>query len=224
MQGYLTTIGTRAPDKGPSILAARPTDRPARRAVTEEIASLSQGILQRVAAGDASAINECVDTYGDLIWSLARRFLRSQEDAEDVVQEVYIDLWSHAGRFDPSKGSETTFVATIARRRMIDRLRKITRQPVSAGDVAEMGDVLEDYRAVDAAAESDVEKAQAVIQGLKPQQQEVLRLSIYEGYSHGDIAELMEMPLGTVKTLLRRGLIKIRDELNSVEPGREALS
>lgn len=190
----------------------------------EETASLSQGILQRVAAGDASAINECVDTYGDLIWSLARRFLRSQEDAEDVVQEVYIDLWSHAGRFDPAKGSETTFVATIARRRMIDRLRKITRQPVSAGDVAEMGDILEDHRAVDAAAESDVEKAQTVIKGLKPQQQEVLRLSIYEGYSHGDIAELMEMPLGTVKTLLRRGLIKIRDELNSVEPGREALS
>ena len=186
---------------------------------------VSQGILQRIAAGDQNAISECVDAYGDLIWSIARKMLRSHEDAEDVVQEVYIDLWSHAGRFDPSKGSETTFVATIARRRLIDRVRKIMRQPAVMGDVTEMGDVLESPHSLDAAA-ADVERADRAISGLKPQQQDVLRMSIYEGYSHGDIATRLDMPLGTVKTLLRRGLIKIREELETNEggQGQEALT
>jgi len=187
---------------------------------------VSQSILQRIAAGDQNAITECVDAYGDLIWSIARKMLRSHEDAEDVVQEVYIELWSHAGRFDPSKGSETTFVATITRRRLIDRVRKITRQPAANEDVTEMADVLEAPQVLDAAAEADVELAGRVIAELKPRQQEVLRMSIYEGYSHGDIATQLDMPLGTVKTLLRRGLIKIREELQGVGggPSREALT
>jgi RNA polymerase sigma factor (sigma-70 family) len=180
---------------------------------------VSQGILQRIAAGDQAAIAECVDAYGDLIWSIARKMLRSHEDAEDVVQEVYIDLWSHAGRFDPSKGSETTFVATIARRRLIDRVRKISRQPAYTDDVTEMGDVLEAPQSVDAGQAADVERADRVISGLKPKQQEVLRMSIYEGYSHGDIATRLDMPLGTVKTLLRRGLIRIREELETTGGG-----
>ena len=187
---------------------------------------VSQGILQRIAAGDQSAISECVDSYGDLIWSIVRKMLRSQEDAEDVVQEVYIDLWSHAGRFDPAKGSETTFVATIARRRLIDRIRKLSRQPAYTEDVSEMGDVLEAYQPVDAAGEADVDRADAVISSFKPTQQDVLRMSIYEGYSHGDIATQLDMPLGTVKTLLRRGLIKIREELGTAQDGagQEALT
>lgn len=185
---------------------------------------MSQGILQRIAAGDPNAISECVDAYGDLIWSIARKMLRSHEDAEDVVQEVYIDLWSHAGRFDPGKGSETTFVATIARRRLIDRVRKITRQPAVMEDVTEMGDVLESPQPLDAAAAADVDRADRAISGLRPQQQDVLRMSLYEGYSHGDIATRLDMPLGTVKTLLRRGLIKIREELETGggDQGQEA--
>ena len=225
MQGYPTTSepGRPYPAGGKPVARRMPRRSPVEvsgygrgREASQDV---SQGILQRIAAGDQAAISECVDAYGDLIWSIARKMLRSHEDAEDVVQEVYIDLWSHAGRFDPNKGSETTFVATIARRRLIDRVRKITRQPTYMEDVTEMGDVLEAPQAMDAGQEADVERADRVISGLKPQQQEVLRMSIYEGYSHGDIATRLDMPLGTVKTLLRRGLIRIREELETTGGG-----
>jgi len=95
----------------------------------EAATPLPDSILQRIAAGDQQAVSECIDTYSDLIWSLARRFLRSQQDAEDVVQDIFIELWSSADRFDPAKAGETTFVAMIARRRIIDRIRKLGRQP-----------------------------------------------------------------------------------------------
>ena len=229
MQGYSTAtdLGGSRPqgDERPGRRMRRAGDARARayaRSQRQDRGSeqeVSQGILQRIAAGEQAAITECVDAYGDLIWSIARKMLRSHEDAEDVVQEVYIDLWSHAGRFDPSKGSETTFVATIARRRLIDRVRKISRQPAYMDDVTEMGDVLEAPQRMDAGQEADVERADRVISGLKPKQQEVLRMSIYEGYSHGDIATRLDIPLGTVKTLLRRGLIRIREELETTGGG-----
>ncbi len=230
MQGYPTATKTwrQPPQPAPGTKRAAPRrSRGRQRARARQTLQnrpteqdVSEGILQRIAAGDQSAIAECVTAYGDLIWSIARKMLRSYEDAEDVVQEVYIDLWSHAGRFDPAKGSETTFVATIARRRLIDRVRKISRQPAYTEDVTEMGDVLQAHQAVDAAGEVDVDRADRVISNLKPTQRDVLRMSIYEGYSHGDIATQLDMPLGTVKTLLRRGLIKIREELETTGGGQ----
>ncbi len=205
-------------------IASRMTslDRPGSAVMTRSV--LNQGILQRIAAGNPAAVQECVDAYGDLIWSLARKMLRAHADAEDVVQEIYIDIWSHADRYDPAKGSETTFVATIARRRLIDRIRKITRAPVTGDDIDELGARLEDPKAVDPMDEVDVAIAERAIGELQPRQQEVLRMSIYEGYSHGDISDRLDIPLGTVKTLLRRGLIKIREELQSGELGQEAVT
>ena len=85
---------------------------------------VAQTILQRIASGDSLAVQECLDTYGGLIWSLARRMLPDVNEAEDAVQEIFIEIWKTAERFDESKSSETTYVAMIARRRLIDRLRK----------------------------------------------------------------------------------------------------
>jgi len=86
-------------------------------------------ILERVAQGDPSAPAECIDRFSGLVWSLARRLCASASDAEDAVQEIFIDVWKSAGRFDPSIASETTFVAMIARRRLIDRGRRRMRRP-----------------------------------------------------------------------------------------------
>ena len=82
---------------------------------------LSRSPLQRVADGDGDAIKICIDAYGSIVWSLARRMTTNNEEAEDAVQEIFIDLWKSAERFDPQQGSEVTFVAMIARRRLIDR-------------------------------------------------------------------------------------------------------
>ncbi len=92
--------------------------------------SMNPSVLQRIAAGDSTAVRECIDRFGALVWSLARRLSRTAADAEDATQEIFLDIWRSAARFDASQGSEKVFVAMIARRRLIDRLRKTTAEPV----------------------------------------------------------------------------------------------
>jgi RNA polymerase sigma-70 factor (ECF subfamily) len=174
---------------------------------------LADSILHRVAAGDSAAVNECLERYGGLVWSLARRFAKRGDDAEDAAQDVFIELWKKAERFDPSIASEMTFVAMIARRRLIDRSRRKQRTVITG--------VLEDEPAsrepdrgqarVDVCDEA--ERAARALAQLKPDQQRVLKLSIYDGLSHEQIAKAIQMPLGTVKTHARRGLAKLRDML-----------
>jgi RNA polymerase sigma factor (sigma-70 family) len=84
--------------------------------------SIDRSVLDRIAGGDLAAINECISQYGGLIWSLARRLTRTPADAEDATQEIFVNVWSSATAFDSAKGSETVFIAVIARRRLIDEL------------------------------------------------------------------------------------------------------
>src|SRR5271154_5383445 len=90
---------------------------------------MSLTVLQRIAGGDAAAVSECMQTYGALVWSLARRLSRTNSDAEDATQEIFLDIWRSAGRFDATQGSDKVFIAMIARRRLIDRLRKKSAEP-----------------------------------------------------------------------------------------------
>ncbi len=186
---------------------------------------LSNSLLQRVAAGETAAVAACVDAYGGLIWSLARRFLERTSEAEDAVQEVFIEIWKNAARFDPSVASETTFVAMIARRRLIDRRRRDARRPVSQSipieDLSvESSNTLEQVDVNDEAAQ-----AVTAMNQLKPDQRKVLKLAVCQGWPHQLIADRLGMPLGTVKTHVRRGLIKLREELQveSSKSGREAV-
>lgn len=170
-------------------------------------------LLERVAAGDASAVQECVDRYGGLVWSLARRLAGNTSQAEDVVQEIFIDVWKSAPRFDPSKASEKTFITMIARRRLIDRLRREKRRPTltSLEDAAEVR--IDDDRRIELSVEASL--AARVLDELRPEQRRVLKLAIYEGLSHGDIVELTKIPLGTVKSHIRRGLATIRERMRT---------
>lgn len=161
-----------------------------------------------------------MDRYRGLVWSLARRVLGAGTDVEDAVQEVFIDLWKSAGRFQPQVASEATFVATIARRRLIDHRRRRTRQAdVQAAVPVEEIDVPDDHEeggGMEVAEEAA--RAVAAIRELRPDQQAVLKLSVYEGWSHQRIAEELKMPLGTVKTHARRGLQRVREMLGRPQP------
>ncbi|MEJ2601953.1 MAG: sigma-70 family RNA polymerase sigma factor [Gammaproteobacteria bacterium] len=86
-------------------------------------------LLERIGNGDQQAVALCVERYSGLVWSLARRFIAIEADAEDAVQEIFVEIWNTAGRFDPSKSAEATYISMIARRRLIDRLRKTSREP-----------------------------------------------------------------------------------------------
>lgn len=180
----------------------------------------SPPVLPRIAAGESDAVEEFLNRYSGLVWSLARKMLSNREEAEDAVQEIFVELWKNAERFDEKFASETTFVAMIARRRLIDRVRKITRQPhIDSFDDMPVEPVRSKGRYLQTSLEAN--QAAEVINGLKPEQRKILQLSIVEGYSHSEISEALEMPLGTVKTHARRGLIKVRETIKKQETARE---
>jgi RNA polymerase sigma factor (sigma-70 family) len=185
---------------------------------------LSDSLLQRVAAGDTAAVARCVDQYGGLIWSLARRYLRRPAECEDGVQEVFIELWKSAHRFDPDVASETAFVSMIARRRMIDRARRASRRGESESVALEDLSVAAPEETDYVELQDEAASAKAALAQLKPQQRQVLQLAVCQGWSHQVIAERLGIPLGTVKTHVRRGLIKIREELAAerAKSGEEA--
>ncbi|MET0658020.1 MAG: sigma-70 family RNA polymerase sigma factor [Steroidobacteraceae bacterium] len=169
-------------------------------------------VLERVAAGERSAFDECVRQYGDLVWSIARKMSRSAADAEDAVQEIFLKLWRSADRFDPMRGSEPVFIATVARRALIDRIRSARRRPqeVSIDEVQELA-----QPTTTSGAEACVEarRAAEALETLRPEQRQVIALAIVNGLSQSEIATQTGMPLGTVKTLIRRGLLHVRQML-----------
>jgi RNA polymerase sigma-70 factor (ECF subfamily) len=174
---------------------------------------MGPSMLQRIASGDAAAVRDCMQEYGPLVWSIARRLSRTQADAEDATQEIFLDIWRSAARFDASQGSDKVFIAMIARRRLIDRLRKTNAEPPM--------DPVESLEAVawadpGTASETSVEAEQAAqaLAELRPEQRQVLELGLLHGLSQSEIAARLEMPLGTVKTFMRRGLIKVRELMN----------
>jgi RNA polymerase sigma-70 factor (ECF subfamily) len=166
-----------------------------------------------MASGDPAAVRECMDRYGSLVWSLARRLSRSASDAEDAAQEIFLDIWRSASRYDASRGSDKVFVATIARRRLIDRMRKKSGEPPM-----EPSEALEWVAWSDPASlpETAIDAAHAAraLGELRPEQRQVLELGLMHGFTQSEIASRLSMPLGTVKSLMRRGLLRVRELMN----------
>ena len=181
--------------------------------VAREKSTLESTILQRIAERDQTAIDECLDSYGGLVWSICRQYCSSVSDAEDAVQEIFVEIWQSADRFDPERSAEPTFISVIARRRLIDRYRKQTRIPEV---------VSYDQQAIDIPVSSDdhaevadeARKAAKCFGKLNDRQREILGLSIHQGRAHGWIAKALKMPLGSVKSYARRGLIQLKDCMN----------
>lgn len=181
-------------------------------------------LLERIARGDQQAVRQCIDEFGGLVWAIARRMTRSRADAEDAVQEIFVDVWRSAGRFDATQGSEKVFITTIARRRLIDRIRRGRMDSLCDDEEA-----LEDIRFADwsngGEVRADAERAAAAVSRLRPDQLKVLRMGLLEGLTHSEIAEATGMPLGTVKTQMRRGLIQVRQWLNvEINPPMEQVT
>lgn len=181
-------------------------------------------LLPRIADGDALAVQSCLDRYSPLVYSLVRKALRDADAVEDVVQEVFIELWQKAGRYDPERASEATFIATVARRRAIDRGRRARSGPeiedvegIEGSAISAPDSALEQVELLD-----EARRARAVLDRLPEQQRRVIVMSVVEGLTHQEIAATAGIPLGTVKSHIRRGLLRAAEELNSA-PG-EALS
>ena len=175
-------------------------------------------ILERIAAGDPLAVEGCLEKYRGLVWSIARRFAGNHADAEDAVQEVFIELWRHAGRFNSAMAAESTFVATVARRRLIDRHRRRARRldavPLVAEPTATTRSETDRLETLE-----EGQQARGLLEQLRPEQRQVLELSFDQGMSQQEIAEATRLPLGTVKTHTRRGLMRLRQLLETGSTG-----
>jgi len=174
-----------------------------------------QRLLERMASGDGAALRTLYDQHARAVFSLAVRLLHSQQDAEDLVQEVFVQAWRQAIRYDPGRGTVAAWLLMQTRSRAIDQLRSRRARP--EGTDAES--VLAQQR--DPAAGADVEvvrleQADAVrraLDDLPYPQRAALELAYYQGLTHVEIAAQLEAPLGTVKTRIRQGLLRLRDAL-----------
>lgn len=177
---------------------------------------MTDSLLMAVAAGGPRAVEDCLRRYSGAVWKLARRMSPTEHDAEDAVQEIFLDLWKSADRFDPSIASEITFVMTLARRRLIDRARRRGRAP-SLQDMEEPEIIAAEPSADRAEVADQAALVRGALEELRPEQRQVLELALLHGQTHQEIAGRVGMPLGTVKSHARRGLMRIRQMLGCAD-------
>lgn len=171
-------------------------------------------VLTRIAGGADGAMDECLGQYGGLVWSIARRICRDSAEAEDAVQDAFVAIWKSAERFDSSKSSEKTFVAMIARRRIIDRQRAAGRRPNTSTLEEDIPMASQSANSANALElQEEAQRARKMMTHLREDERRVLELAVDGGLSQSEISQRTGLPLGTVKTHARRGLIRLREML-----------
>jgi RNA polymerase sigma-70 factor (ECF subfamily) len=196
----------------------RPRPREESRLPVRELPSDAQraievALIQRVQAGDASAIGELYTRFGRPLYSLAYQVVRDATSAEDIVQEVFLALWRDASRFDPSKGSAAGWLFSLARHKAIDLLRRETTARSRSVDV----DLTLEPAGDDVEGETwwriRRERVLAAMADLTDTQREAVELAFFAGLTHVEVADRLAIPLGTAKTRIRSGLLRLRDVL-----------
>lgn len=171
-------------------------------------------LLELVAGGDRSAFAQLYDETSHRIFGLVRRLLVDTAQSEEVTQEVYLEVWQAATRYDPMKGKAISWMMTLAHRRAVDRIRasQASRDRDLRVGVAEWSP---DVDSVSEHAEITLEMrgVREALERLTPFQREAISLTYFGGYTNSEVAEILHIPIGTVKTRLRDGLIRLRDEL-----------
>jgi RNA polymerase sigma-70 factor, ECF subfamily len=200
------------------LLAAVVTFRPD----SAESQAEDRDCLRRMAAGDGSGTGGLYDRHGRAIYSLVLRILGDEGDAEDVVQEVFAQAWRQAGKYDASRGAVAAWLLVMARTRAIDRLRARRSRPEGQTVDGERVMAALPSSSPDVASElldaEQVRRMQQALTALPLVQRAAIELAYYEGLSQREIAERLEEPLGTIKTRIRLGLLKLRDALAEGQP------
>jgi len=188
-------------------------DRTSRREETERLSSAERqavspdlATVTAMKSGDQSAIAELYDRYSSIVYAVALRVLGDTMAAEDVLQEVFLQLWRNPGAFDAARGNLAAWLAVIARNRAIDALRR--RKPET-----DIEDVIVSVVAVSSEKKDRTraaEKVRGVLQDMAPAQRAALEMAYFEGLTHSEIASKTGEPLGTIKTRIRAGLMALR--------------
>jgi RNA polymerase sigma-70 factor, ECF subfamily len=179
-----------------------------RQQVTDE------DLLLAVARGDQAAFADVFDRFGGSVFGVVKRVVRDPSQSEEVAQEVMVEVWRTATRFDPDRGTARTWILTMAHRRAIDRVRS---EQASRERTDRIG-VRDRSRAFDEVAEAvelrfEHQQVRESLTALTELQREAVELAYYGGHTYREVAELLDTPLGTVKTRMRDGLIRLRDAM-----------
>ena len=172
-------------------------------------------LIGRVGQRDKTAFSELYDRYSQLVMNVAWRILKEQQEAEDTLQEVFLQVWNDAATFDPNRGTVSSWLVTISRSRAIDRLRSRKSRLISDPIPDETFNAIKGPAAV-VRPEEMIENRLLVsmaITSLTSDQRVAIEMAYYEGMSQSEIAETLREPLGTIKTRIRNGLIKLKEVL-----------
>jgi|ERR1051325_2073144 RNA polymerase sigma-70 factor (ECF subfamily) len=179
----------------------------------DEAQTLDSELLHAVARGDEAALASLYDRYRLILFGLILRILHSRPEAEDILQDVFIQVWKTAANFDESRGRPFTWLVTLARSRAIDRLRALgSRQRVADEAMQAAPESTSDSEA-DALQSEQRGVVRAALKELPAEQREALVLAYFEGLTQTEIAARLGAPLGTIKTRMRSGMIKLRELL-----------
>jgi len=171
-------------------------------------------LLARVALGDQAAFAELYDNMAPRVLGLVKRLLRDHAQSEEVTQEIFLEIWQNAARYDSSKGGASGWILTMTHRRAVDRVR--ASQASRDRDVKiGVRDYVSEYDNVSETVQvrMESERVEKAMLRLTELQRQAVTLAYYGGLSHSEVAEQLSVPIGTVKTRLRDGLIRLRDEL-----------
>ena len=174
-------------------------------------------LLRRIAQRERAAFEDLYSRYSNILYASALKFVKEDADAQDVVQDVFIQIWDKAKLYDPAKGKPLTWALTLTRNRAIDRIRAIQRRTRLRDEfeqetfVDESAGVREALSGVDASEKGQI--LRKAVSQLSPQQKKVIELAYFSGLTQTEIAEKLGEPLGTVKARARRGLLKLKELL-----------
>lgn len=176
-------------------------------------------LVERIRQGDQSALDLLYKRYSAPVYSLVWKVLQNSEEAEDVALEVFWQVWRQADRYDPARGAPPAWIFTLARSRAIDRLRARNRREdrtISIDDPNLHFDPLDENASPDQVVSfrQSRDAVRAALEKLSPVQREAVELAFLKGMTHVEIAEKLGQPLGTVKTRIRQGLIRLRKHLD----------
>jgi len=163
-------------------------------------------LLQGVVDGNENALVSLFDAHRGRAFGVALRVLRDPCEAEDAVQETFVQIWRRPHGYDPARGEVAAWIRVIARSRALDRLRRLRRPPLPRPDAPRRDTTVDDGLCM-----------RQALAGLSLQQRDVIELSYYDGLTHAEIAQRLAVPLGTVKGRMRAGLIRLRESLTDHE-------
>jgi len=176
-------------------------------------------LMQAIVRRDRSALAALYDRHSPLVLAICRRVLKDADEADEVLTDIFFEVWTKADRFDSARGNPVTYLVTLARSRAIDRSRSRATRPKITSDYTDAA-ALSDPQATPFESTQMKERQMQVRKSLSvlaPAQREIVECSFYEGLSHSEIAAKLHRPLGTVKTYIRQALIQLREGLRTTQ-------